>query len=426
MITQKRIYIFLLYLSIFVFTEGFGLRMEWMGGLGKAQIGIYGFLQFFQFIIMLICFFTENPLKKRNNDLNIYLKLVYSLFILIIVQLFIQFLFFSSADFSDYLNLIDLRSYLLFWTIYTIYRKIGLKSCMSTIKIAGIICSLALLFVVIFNIQGTQLIIKSSTSDVTRAFRILAPSASIISLAFFLFLSDFNDSHKLSIFIKMALCFCASFIQLHRSSTFSLIIALALYLILENKTNIKTYAIYAIAILVFAISLNFIFAKIGYSWDNILATINETQQGVSDQSDSNALLRYNMLINAFLYVVVNYGIIGIGLHWVDVDFEDYLLNQFSPAPTNDSGYYNIVLLFGIIGLIIYFILIFKLIKVVYGIKIKNSLYPLNQYARALLYFIFYELTIALGGDSFILIQGYLFVIVFALIYIINYKEFVKL
>jgi hypothetical protein len=129
----------------------------------------------------------------------------------------------------------------------------------------------------------------------------------------------------------------------------------------------------------------------------------------------------NLVLNSFNYVLNNYLLICVGLNWERLtNFLFYLKYSFIAGPTFDSGYANIIITYGIIGLVFYFYLIFNLLKILNSIKLSNNNFVLAKTLKYLLIFIIFN---SIGSDNFLIYNSaLLFSFLISITYFINAKN----
>lgn len=393
------IYQIYLFLVLFAYTDGFGLRGDGMwGGLGNASLGPFGILQLLLFIISIYYMMISlRPLFRHPTKVSNATKWFLLLFVLIAVQLIIQS-FFDVSKITKFSCFLKLKNWLLLFSIPVLYDKISIERIVNVVKLSGVVSAAIVIIVLTFHIQGTAIDMKVGSS-VTHALRVMMPTGSLITLAFFLFISSFQRSKSLWDIAGVLLCFMGTFIQLHRSTTMTLLIVTALYFLFEFKFNIlRTVLIVAGGF----VALTLLFNVVGYSFEMLGDVFSTTRTNVSVGEDAGTSMRIGMMVNAMSYVTSNYLILGIGLDWIrieDPDMYNYL--QFAATPTLDNGYFNIIIVFGLLGLVIFLNMLLKLFLSALRSKRRcdvNS--PLSVMATGVFYYFIYTIMASLGGDRF--------------------------
>jgi len=394
-----QIYFFLI---LFTYSDGFGLRGDgaW-GGLGNSSMGPFALLQLTLFAFSVYLMLGSGRSIFCASRLSKSTKLFLLLFVLITIELLFQSLFSLNLDkLSKYANLIELKSWILLFSAPALYNKIGIKSIVNVLKICGVISAVVVFYVLFFNIQGTAIKTMIGMSA-DRALRVIIPTASIIVLAYFLCLSSYKQTKSIIDVAGALICFLGTFIQLHRSSTFALLLVTALFIIMELKFRIGSYVI-IIAGGIFL--LGFVFNKVGYSFETLFSFFTESREMVKAGEDAGASMRFGMIANAISFVISNFLIIGIGLDWEPIeDTELYNLLQFAETPTLDNGYYNIIIVFGILGLLLFLNMLLRLIIGSYKHK-KNGTGDKNFIiiSSGVFFYLLYTSLVSMGNDCFLL------------------------
>ncbi len=387
------------FLTLFTYTEGFGLRADgaW-GGLGNASVGPFGMLQLL--LIGLSAYFMITSGKQvfcKGQTSSTAVKLFLFLFIVIIIQLFFQ----SLGDLEKlvkYNNLIKLKHWILLFSIPVLYNKLSLNSIINILKLSGLLSAIVVLYVITNNVGNTAIIIHIG-GTATHAFRVIIPTSSIITLAFCLYLASYKNTKSTVDIVGAMICFLATFIQLHRSSTLALILMLVLFLLVEYKFSPGKMVVILVGGLVL---LSVLFNAVGYSFEMLEEVFTASRDAISEGEDAGTSMRFGMIWNGITYVISNYIILGIGLDWDPLtDTEMYNFLQFARTPTGDNGYYNIIIVFGLLGIALFLYMLFILVLSAYKSKrLSLNNIRLNILCTAVLYFFIYNAIVAMGGDRF--------------------------
>lgn len=401
-LNKKILYGLYLFSLLFTYTEGFGLRGEgsW-GGLGNENFGPFGLLQLVVlFISIIIAIQSGGFLFCRNSRTSSGVKWFLALFLIIILQLLFQSAVVDVDKISKYSNLIKLKHWLILFSIPALYHYLGIKGSLDTIKLSGLISAIIVIVVVVGNVQGTAIKTMQST-DVTHAFRVLMPTSSLIAFSFFLFLSSYKEGQRLTDFLSVVTCFVASFIQLHRSSVIALIVATVLFIILELKFSMQKFLKYAVLGIVSIYVLNFIFKSVDYSYTMLGDFFAESNERISEGSDNGASMRLGMIRNGLAFVIQNYYILGLGLDWTPIqNAVDYNFFQFAETPTSDNGYFNIIIVFGVLGFLLFLSMLSCLLWSSFRNRRKEIFIDYRIASAGLFYYLVYTIMVSLGGDHF--------------------------
>lgn len=418
------------FIIFFTSFEGFGLRSPSWGGLGGNSLGWYGLLQLVVLALSLVFPF----LLKRQFFFNFKQKMglpaafIYLLLIIIIVQSIVLSLFSSGFSFDELIsNLVKLKFIMLYFIfVYLLSRPEGLKIAMKSILISSLISALVLFFIILTGFQSYVLRVMTSES-VGREFRLILPSAMLITFGFYYMFALIRNNKNLGYFFIGLIFFISMLLQMHRSVLISIV--LVTLFAFSKLYEVKLKSIFSLLLLfgVFYLGINLVFSQIGYSFDKIFRTIIETKKEVGDTT-GNFAVRFFLPLKSFGYVINNYYILGVGLKWESItDLIAYMrLDKYYATPTFDSGYNNIVVIYGILGISVYAFLFYRLFKTI-GFILKNSNQAKNRVATyaALFTLVFLMLT-GTSSDSFILQPAaVIFTFIIALIYVLEAKTLIE-
>lgn len=419
-------YYIIWFLIFFTSFEGFGLRSPSWGGLGSSSLGWYGILQLSVLVLSLVFpFLLKSKFYFNNNQkMGVPAALIYMLLLFIVIQSLVMALFSGSLSLSDlFSNLVKFKFILLYFIfIYLLSRPEGLKIAIRSILICSLISAIILFFIIMTGFQSYVVQVMTSES-VGREFRVILPSAMLITFGFYYIFSKAKYIRNWSSLIIGLIFFMAMLSQMHRSVLVSIV--LVTFFSFYKLYQIKIKSIFPLLILlgIFYFGINLAFDQIGYSFENLFKTFVETKKEVGDTT-GNFAVRLFLPVKSFLYVLNNYYLIGVGLNWEPItDIISYItLDKYFATPTYDSGYNNIIVIYGILGIAIYLFLFYRLFKTI-GFIIKNSKqinYIITAYA-AMFTLIFLMLT-GTSSDSYILQPAaVIFTFIIALVYNLETK-----
>lgn len=424
---MKYWYYFLWFLLIFTSFEGLGLRNPSWGGLGSSSLGWYGTLQLFTLGLALFIPFLYKPkfFFNRKNNIGLPAKLIILLLPLVVIQSFIILLFSNEVTLTEILENLVKMKYVTYYFIfvYLLSRSDGIKIGINSI-IAGAIVASIIVFYIALSGYSTEAI-KLSTSDVSgREFRIILPSAMLITFVFFYFFSNLKVKKNLLIIIGIILCFGATLLQMHRSVIIALILTtlFASYKLYGIKGRNILYLITVIGIITLAIS--FVFKTTEYSIDKIFLSYLNTTEEIKSKT-GNFGVRFYLPINSFKHAINNYLILGVGLNWETIDnFSSYVaLEKYYATPTFDSAYNNIIIIYGLVGILVYTFMFKRLFSSFNQIVKKTNNNYLKSIAYAAIFTLIYSLLTGTSSDTFILQNSaFIFTLNIALAYSLNQKE----
>ena len=401
-------------LFLFIFFDGFGLRkLQW----DYNYFGLYKILQqIFLFFSFLFFIFNFRLYFNSSNSLSLAIKMYFFLIIIILIQSLFQYIINDKVSFWDLFdNFFKLKYVLLYFIITTfIFYFDDSDGLVNAFIFGGFLSIFAIVLVFFFHYKSDAINLSFSIQN-DRQMRIIIPTSLILVFNFFYFLNLFFKYLNFYFLLLSILFFIFVIIQLHRSVLFSITICLIIY-IYENIKSIKSSYKLSLSFILFSILF-----FINSSLDGIL--FNTINSGYNDliNNTGSASGRNNLVLNSLNYVLNNYFLIGVGLNWERLtNFLLYLKYSFIAGPTFDSGYANIIITYGIIGLVFYFYLIFNLLKILNNIKLSNNNFVLAKTLKYLLIFIIFN---SIGSDNFLIYNSaLLFSFLISITYFINAKN----
>ena len=407
----------------FAYFEGFGLRTNSWGGLGHESLGLFGVIQLSFLVLSLLLVVTKSYRHNFNNRSSISksVKLIFFLIVVIAIQSVFQSFDKNNPSLAELLqNLIKFKNiYIYFIFVYLLNQKNGLTIAFNSINLAAIISCVIVVYIYLFKFeQATTNILISN--DVTRSFRIIMPTAMLISFSFFYYLTKYFTQKKLRYAIIALITFCIVFMQMHRTVIISLIIVTLFAVLVLLTFNIKQILRISLIIFMFIFTISFVFNFINYDTSVIGIAMLDTSDEIQN-IEGNFGVRVMLPINSIKHVISNYLIIGVGLNWEELkDFESYVsLTKYYATPTFDSGYNNIIVIFGLTGLTVFLILFRRLFTQINNI-IKSQKGERKIIAYTLLFTLTYILLTAVASDNFILHNSsVIFTLIISLTYYIE-------
>jgi len=400
--SKYTIYIIWLMLYFTAF-EGFGIRSESWGGLGSSFIGWYGILQLVTLLLALIIPLKYNwkiELQKYNVIFNSY-KYIAILLIIIIIQSYFETLLYRDVTLYNIItNFIKMR-YIYYYYIFIVLigYKNGIKIAINSLLFYSIIS--ALIALVLISTGGNDLVTKvSNSSDIGREFRVIIPTSMLIIAGLYFFITKSLLENKLVYIFSGILCFIATVLQMHRTLLITTALVSVYAILLNSKMKILNLLIAFISLAILSVIFYLILGEVGVSSHDFSQNINLSLNEFLTL-DGTFGLRVFLVTNGLSYVIKNYLILGTGLNWEDnFYFEDYFENNFVAGPTYDSGYFSIIIVFGIAGLLTYAYL-FKTIFSSLNISIKSMNVETKITSRALKVILVYILISAITSDNFL-------------------------
>ena len=346
----------LLLLVIFILgTKGFGLLGYKAASVISTPIGTLELNQILLIAAFVICF-----LNSKRRRINVRDSILFPLFFLILFVLF-QF-------FRNYIEGLDLqlamrgikRIYMIFYIfplIILIKSRSQLQTFINYILLIGLLSSLVSIYQFI---TGTTFGI-STASVFTRGFsRIYHPGAVLIVFCFFISLSHFLTfgikKRYNWMYVIIPFYIIGILTTLHRSLIGTTIICsvIMIFLYLFYVKKIKSIWKTILGSLILILALNYFFHMIGFGVEPLLLRGESAVMEIK-YFEGNYADRWEILINTFSRIMIESPLIGVGYKYksdANVLVTFYL--------TNDSTYNNILVMFGLIGFIVWFILLYKI------------------------------------------------------------------
>lgn len=410
--TSKRgnFILFLYFFILFFSFDAFGLKPYELGRYAGSMYGIFNLLSIGLMIFLLL--YVPKHMKIFKSPIG---KAIFLVGLLIAFYTALEIV---QGRISKLANLIVLKSYILFFTTLVVYEKAGLDKLWNLLKLISLICSLIAFVVVVLNIP--DLSIHVSKSSETGDSGVLMPTGPVIAFGMFAFFTSFLKKKRTLDLVFVLLCMGACFIQQHKgiivSMAFTLFLSYAINKRISLKSIIGGFALFVVAYFVLSILLS----KSGFSVNELIEEF--TKMGSGGHSDDTAMLRFLMLGNAYNYVITHYGL-GIGLNWQEYDVVEYVNNAFTMSPTMDSGYYNIIIMFGVYGIIVYLYCFVSTFRVLNRERKRADIELQEQiYTNSLFVLFIYILMTSISGEFFILDESPVFYITLALSLIVSSRN----
>lgn len=410
--TSKRgnFILFLYFFILFFSFDAFGLKPYELGRYAGSMYGIFNLLSIGLMIFLLL--YVPKHLKIFKSPIG---KAIFLVGLLIAFYTALEIV---QGRISKLANLLVLKSYILFFTTLVVYEKAGLDKLWNLLKLISLICSLIAIVVVVLNIP--DLSIHVSKSSETGDSGVLMPTGPVIAFGMFAFLTSYFKKKRTLDLVFVLLCMGACFIQQHKGIIVSMAFTLFLSYAINKRINLKSiiggFALIVVAYFVLSILLS----KSGFSVNELIEEF--TQMGSGGHSDDTAMLRFLMLGNAYNYVITHYGL-GVGLNWQEYDVVEYVNNAFTMSPTMDSGYYNIIIMFGVYGIIVYLYCFVSTFRVLNRERKRADIGLQEQiYTNSLFVLFIYILMTSISGEFFILDESPVFYITLALSLIVSSRN----
>ena len=348
--------LFLLLIIFTLATGTFGLfrNISWL--FIHTPVGTFEIGQILLIIALLICFF-----KRRKRRINIKDHIILPYILLLLLILFQAFRnIFEGMDIQLVLRGIK-SMYMLFFLlpfIILIKNKKQLNQFIKFIILIGFICAL----VAIFQFITGKSVGISEAREYSYGFkRIYHPGGVLMAFCFFICLSNFLHfklRRGFIYFIIAPILMIAILTTLHRSLIgITLMISFLLYLsyLFYNE---KTHTLLKSLLLILPL-LIICFYFIQKSGFGLEALIERGNSAISDirYNEGSFHFRMLLLVNTFNAVINKSPLFGVGFNYSPKGF---VWNPFSL--TWDNMYVNLLLIFGLIGLVFLLILFINISK----------------------------------------------------------------
>ncbi len=345
---------------ILIFSSYKGLGLIGTGGVGRGNFNLLSILQLISVIILSLGFVYS--LKEKN----FFSDKLFKVFIVLIVYIFFELAFSLitlsvSNNYSlsntlyNFTKIFDVLS--IFVIISRIKTKKEFYNFYRFISILAVIS--AVIVIIVFFVGDVGLFKKGSSIKIGSEFRFAIPSAYIIVTGYFFLLAKILHGRfkKIELFI-LPFLFLVVFMQMNRSTMVILTGLTILAIIFNTKFNIRFIVFISLFIILLGAVINVFLEKVGVSYKELQYIADYSFNGIKDYNSNNTFIwRLEVLLNNLNYVSVKGHIFGIGFNWQYYDFISYARNHFVMSPTNDNAFANIIIVLGIPGIIIYYLLI---------------------------------------------------------------------
>ncbi len=350
--------VFVLLLIIFIVgTGGFGFFSYIEGFNISTPVGTLEIGQILVIIALLICF-----LKRKRRRINIRGTILFPL-IFFVYLIILQFFRGVLTGLSLQLSLRGIKRIYMFLYIFPliilIKNRTQLQKFINCILLIGLISA----FVAIYQFSTGSSLGASSVSSFEGFSRVYHPGGVLMAFCFFISLSHllifgiqkkYNWMYIISIFYIIGII-----TTLHRNLIGSTVICSAvmiiIYLFYERKIRSIWKPIFGAIIIIFA--LNYFLQKSGFGMEQLFL---RAQTAITDIKyfEGTYAFRSELLIDTFSRIIKESPFIGVGFNYGSVAniFGTYYI-------TNDNTYNNILVMFGLIGLVIWFFLLYKIANI---------------------------------------------------------------
>ncbi len=280
-------------------------------------------------------------------------------------------------------------------------RPDGVKIALNMLALNALIAAITIIAIIGLQIE-TAVVTVSQSEDINRLFRAIFPNALLVAAGWLLFWSRYLTRGGGFLLLASLICLFSTVIQMHRST---LLTAFVVLLFLFARMHLVRLGLHSLQKLVLTVIAGVILFVTAYYVIFVSSTAFLVASSafvelfsLSGNSGHRALL----VSNSLDYVLDSFGF-GVGLHWERVnDFDNYLYRSFVAGPTLDSTYANIIIVYGIPGMLLFLWIsreIFKAGSLERWISLQTLEKEVTFFVRP---FLVYCLGLGLGTDVAIL------------------------
>lgn len=341
---------------LFIFFEGFGLRTQSWGSMSGSSLGFFGILQLLGFCIAITFALTHGFKMLSTSQRMSYVNRFIHVFYVLTFGYFLVSLLIGGSSYETFMNLLSLKSYIYFpLIVYLLRGNDGHEALLRAMKVAGLICIIALVRVLIFNYPSSVIEILIG-QDATHSFRVMMPFSTIFAVLFYHYFTTLYSKINMRYIALSIIYFFVLLLQMHRTVLLAVFLSILALMILNRSKKITriSFVILAMSALPVADVLQER-ASIDIA-ANYKATVDEISEDKGGLSFRDELVK-----NALNYVVYQGNIFGVGFDWERVvNFKLYAARKFVKGPVFDSSYYNIIILYGLPGMLLFFSLFIRI------------------------------------------------------------------
>jgi hypothetical protein len=334
--------------------------------LGTASIGWFGALQLLLILVSLATVpkgfnYLVGTYRSKFGLPVLILAVVMPIYALIVTLG--RGMFGSVVGIGETVrNLMFMKALLPYFLFaYLVSRPQGLKTALDMLALHSVIAALAITLVIVLQIETAVVSISTSDDDITRLFRAIFPNALLVAAGWLLLWSRYLVQGGLITLAASMVCLFATVIQLHRSTIIA--VAAVLVLLLVRTPRVRGFsqinrkcALAGIAASILITSSYYVLFRSPTTSEFLMSALDELLS-----SSGNAGHRMLIITNSFNYVLSETFGLGLGLDWKLVDdLEQYLFAAFVAGPSFDSSYANVIIVFGVPGVLLFIWMLFNL------------------------------------------------------------------
>ncbi|MBI5542153.1 MAG: O-antigen ligase family protein [Bacteroidia bacterium] len=415
----------ILLITLFIVTGGlktFGIAWYWLS-LRTPFFNVTDSLVLIIYLLFISYFIKKKKIVIFKGFLLPYVLIIGLLFVEIIRGILFQGIGIGLIA----QRLIPIYTIVLFFPmIKLINDESDIKYFMNTLYWIAFIASSVYLYQFI---TGADFEASGGAADYEGIRRINNPGIFIVAPMTILGLSEIISkpatNKMLYKYFVVILSLVVCILTLSRGFIFGLFISysLILYIHLKQTRRLSMLFNYALLLSIIGFSVLTIFTAIGF---NSSVFSNRMLSGYNDISKNEGTFatRYQMFSDKMGVLLSEVPVFGVGLNYNDYNSEEVISVVYNDpyALNGDSTWQNVILVFGLIGVYLFFLIYIKIYKT--GIKIYKSAKSISAKSYALgfaimpVFFFFHGFS-----SSYFSVQGLMLLnIVIALLYLLNEIE----
>ncbi|MDQ7841967.1 MAG: O-antigen ligase family protein [bacterium] len=346
---------FLLLTMLFLGIEALGFGTAMMRLQLTTPIGDYRVVHVVLLIVLIVSFLDARRVSsERQNPL--FMPML-ALYLLIGVRVFVDYvvvLLFQTYPLSELLgNALGLFPYLyLLPMVFLMRRRQSAAYFVRGILLLGFVVGALVMYQ---YMMGAAFVASKWVVYETGRIRMIQPGIHLTAWSGYTMLAMSLGSRRGTLFLGLsASVLLAMFmLQLHRSALVAL--AVGTLLVFLSKMSRRRDAI--MRMLVTALVLSSVAAGLVFGVKPLQTALSLEIASIADEVaywTGSLAFRFLLVQNAWDHVVDRNVLLGRGFHWIPFqDFEVFRLTGVTLGPTSDSAVANILLVFGVPGLVIY-------------------------------------------------------------------------
>lgn len=394
----------LLLLELFIGLNALGFGVNPAALTVGTPIGPISIIHLYTLFLVVFSLIVGNyAIFRRPNGLSLPIVVLFLLFFVTVLVSFGHVLFGAPSFTSKELlkNALRLHTYFYFIPLVLLIRN--KRQLLGFVKGAFALSILAALIAFYQSATGSSL---AAARMITQPGydRFLFPTGALMLGGFYtvvaLYFTVGLRRRLVPVYLLALLLLAAILLPLHRNTIMGLTAVLSGLVLLMPGRKLPRIVKVSLVVLVSGVLVALALTAVGV---NIRVFPSRIQSGVYDilHMQANAGFRFRLLRNTWVDVSHNYPILGRGFDWVPLpDFSTYLRTAVAKAPTNDNGFASVLITFGLVGILVYAFVFYRVFKC--GVTLMRSLVSptLRALAIGILALNAHILLTAMFADSF--------------------------